>query len=110
MVFRTVTALAQLAEEPTALNSNLLPVNANGEVLFLSVLSIRSSGTWGMPRLYLLLPLILTMSLELSSSLKAPLTWVPRKQEMIAGGASLAPSLWALLAVMTDAFSRALLS
>ena len=47
----TVTAEAQLADEPTALNSNLFPVNANGDVLFLSVLSIRSSGTWGMPRL-----------------------------------------------------------
>ena len=109
MVFSTVTALEQLADDPTALNSNLFPVNANGEVLFLSVLSIRSSGTWGMPRLYLLLPSILTESL-LSSSSKALDTWVPRKQEMIAGGASLAPSLWALLADMTDAFSRALLS
>ena len=51
MVFRTVIAEEQLAEDPTALNSNLFPVNANGEVLFLSVLSIRSSGIWGMPRL-----------------------------------------------------------
>ena len=31
-------------ELPTILNSNLLPVNANGEVLFLSVLS---SGIFG---------------------------------------------------------------
>ena len=51
MVLRTVTADEQFADEPTALNSNLLPVNANGDVLFLSVLSISSSGIWGMPRL-----------------------------------------------------------
>ena len=35
---------AQFADEPTALNSNLLPVNAKGEVLFLSVLSNNNSG------------------------------------------------------------------
>jgi hypothetical protein len=39
MVFKVVIALEQFAEEPTALNSNLFPVNAKGEVLFLSVLS-----------------------------------------------------------------------
>ena len=110
MVLRTVMAEAQLAEDPTALNSNLLPVNANGEVLFLSVLSIRSWGIWGIPRLYPLFPLILTMSVEFSSSLKAVVTWVPRKEEMIAGGASFAPSLWALDAVRTHALSSALLS
>ncbi len=37
-------ALAQLALEPTARNSNLFPVKANGEVLFLSVLSSNTSG------------------------------------------------------------------
>ena len=31
-------------EEPTILNSNLLPVNAKGEVLFLSVASFGSGG------------------------------------------------------------------
>ena len=39
MAFKVVMALAQFAEEPTALNSHLLPVKAKGEVLFLSVLS-----------------------------------------------------------------------
>jgi hypothetical protein len=43
MVFKVVIALEQFAEEPTALNSNLFPVNAKGEVLFLSVLSKRTS-------------------------------------------------------------------
>ncbi|MNE83701.1 hypothetical protein D3C80_1805390 [compost metagenome] len=42
--FKVVIALAQFAVEPTALNSNLLPVKANGEVLFLSVLSNKTSG------------------------------------------------------------------
>ena len=42
--FKTIIGLAQLALEPTALNSNLFPVNANGEVLFLSVLSNSISG------------------------------------------------------------------
>jgi len=32
IVFNVVMALAQLAEEPTARNSNLLPVKAKGEV------------------------------------------------------------------------------
>ena len=44
MVFITVIDSAQFAEEPTALISNLFPVNANGEVLFLSVLSNKISG------------------------------------------------------------------
>ena len=44
MVFKTVIGIAQFAEEPTALNSNLFPVNAKGDVLFLSVLSNKISG------------------------------------------------------------------
>ena len=109
-MFSTQTALEQLAEDPTALSSNLFPVNANGEVLFLSVLSMNSPGIWGIPRLYPTFPLSLTMSLELRSSLNASVTWVPRKDEMIAGGASFAPSLWALEAVRMLALSSALLS
>jgi hypothetical protein len=44
MVFKTVIGVAQLDKEPTALNSNLFPVNANGDVLFLSVLSNKIAG------------------------------------------------------------------
>ena len=44
MVFKTVIGFPQFANDPTALNSNLLPVKANGEVLFLSVLSSKISG------------------------------------------------------------------
>jgi hypothetical protein len=41
IAFNVVIELEQF--EPTALNSNLFPVKANGEVLFLSVLSKRTS-------------------------------------------------------------------
>ena len=44
IVFKTVIGFAQFVQEPTALNSNLLPVKAKGEVLFLSVLSNKISG------------------------------------------------------------------
>ena len=100
----------QLAEEPTALNSNLFQVNAKGDVLFLSVLSTRCSGICGIPILYPFFPLIWTMSEDSSSSSNASDTVFPRKEDMIAGGASLAPRLWALVAVMMDALRRALLS
>ena len=44
-VFITVLESAIEKAEPSILNSNLLPVNAKGEVRFLSVLSL---GSWGM--------------------------------------------------------------
>ena len=44
MAFKTVIGPPQLADDPTALNSNLFPVNAKGDVLFLSVLSNKISG------------------------------------------------------------------
>ena len=45
--FRAIMAEAQLADEPGARNSNLLPVKAKGEVLLRSVLSMIRSGIWG---------------------------------------------------------------
>ncbi len=47
-MFKTVIGLEEFAEEPTALNSNLLPVKAKGEVRFLSVLSNKIEGILGM--------------------------------------------------------------
>ena len=47
-VFKAIIALAQLASEPTARNSNLFPVKAKGEVRLRSVLSISNSGICGM--------------------------------------------------------------
>ncbi|MNI25806.1 hypothetical protein D3C73_794820 [compost metagenome] len=49
IAFNTVIGKAEFAEEPTARNSNLLPVKANGEVRFRSVLSNFNSGTLGIP-------------------------------------------------------------
>ena len=48
-VLRTIFESAMFCDEPTILNSNLLPVNAKGEVLFLSVLSRLIDGTEGTP-------------------------------------------------------------
>ena len=44
MAFKTVIALAEFDFDPTDLYSNLFPVNANGEVRSLSVLSNKISG------------------------------------------------------------------
>ena len=44
MVFNTTLGEDTESEEPTMRNSNLLPVNAKGEVLFLSVASLAKSG------------------------------------------------------------------
>ena len=38
IMFKTVIGFDELAEEPTALNSNLLPVKAKGEVRFISII------------------------------------------------------------------------
>ena len=46
---RLIFASATFACEPSILNSNLLPVNANGEVLFLSVASLGNMGDSGTP-------------------------------------------------------------
>ena len=98
-------AHAMLFEEPRLLNSNLLPVNANGDVRFLSVVSRANLGSTSTPSLISFFSLSrygvsdsIASSMAVSSS--------PRKMEIIAGGASLAPSLWSLPAVATDSLSR----
>ena len=45
MVFNTTFGEEMESEEPTIRNSNLLPVKANGDVLFLSVASLNKSGS-----------------------------------------------------------------
>ena len=100
MAFKVVIALEQFAVEPTALNSNLFPVKANGEVLFLSVLSKSTSG---------ILPTTFNFKSVFSSgdnfpavtpsnSAKTLVNCSPINTEIIAGGASFAPNLWSLLA------------
>ena len=44
MALRTVIDLAQFAFDPTVLNSNLFPVKAIGDVLFLSEISLATFG------------------------------------------------------------------
>ena len=108
---RVIIAEAQLVSEPTARNSKRLPVKAKGEVRLRSVLSISNSGIEGIP--CILKPVfeskMIASSLWLSAILsRAADTCLPRNTEMIAGGASLAPRRWALVAVETDAFNAPL--
>ena len=105
-----IMALAQFASEPTARNSKRLPVKANGEVRLRSVLSISSSGICGMSSFIPCLPASETRSsLPLSSIWSSTcVSCLPRKEEMMAGGASLAPRRWALVALMIEAFSKPL--
>jgi len=49
IAFKIVIGAEEFAEEPTALNSNLLPVKAKGEVRLRSVLSNKICGILGMP-------------------------------------------------------------
>ena len=51
IVFSTVFGPAMFKLEPALLNSNLLPVNANGDVLFLSVVSFGKFGREDTPTL-----------------------------------------------------------
>ena len=92
-------------EEPGILNSNLFPVKAIGLVLFLSVVSFGISGRTWTPRpiLSFFLPLeALPEAIASSISVKSS----PRNMETIAGGASLAPSLWSLPALATEILNR----
>ncbi|MNG00964.1 hypothetical protein D3C84_839220 [compost metagenome] len=95
IAFKVVIALEQFAIEPTALNSNLFPVKANGEVLFLSVLSKRTSGifptTFNFKSVFSSgdnFPVVTP-----SNSANTLVNCSPINTEIIAGGASLAPSL-----------------
>ncbi len=108
IVFKTVIGTAQFADEPTALNSNLFPVKANGDVRFRSVLSKRISG---------ILPIIFNFKSVFSSGDNFPLVTFssssstsdncfPINTDIIGGGASLAPSLWSFPTVATDALSN----
>ena len=76
--------------EPSARNSNLLPVKANGLVRLRSPPCIGSGGSTGVPR-----PRndsgVDSPTSPCSIALNTFSSSVPRKIEMIAGGASLAP-------------------
>ena len=90
------------SEEPSIRNSNLFPVKAKGEVLFLSVSSCRTLGSALTPivRLFLLSDFV-AYPVPISCS-TTPCNWLPIKQEIIAGGASSAPSLWSFPTFAAD--------
>ena len=91
--------------EPGARNSNRLPVKANGLVRLRSPGSEGRTGSvstpiWSDPFFFeLVAPPLAIWS-------KTSVSWSPRKMEMMAGGASLAPRRWSLLAEATDARSN----
>ena len=96
MVLSTMFGPETENEEPRVLNSNLLPVKANGLVLLRSVVSFANEGRTWTPSSMLaleapsaLLPAAMDSMISVSSS--------PRNMDTIAGGASLAPSLWGIL-------------
>ena len=103
-----VMGFAQFVLAPTPLISNLFPVNAKGEVLFLSVLSSNISGIF--PTTFNLSSVFScgdNFPLETpSSSSSTSLNCFPINMEMMGGGASLAPNRWSLLAEAMDALNN----
>ena len=82
---------AMFCDEPTARNSNLLPVNANGLVRLRSPASRGSFGSTEAP-MSSVPPCFVDLAAPFSSCAKMSVSMSPRKIEMMAGGASLAPS------------------
>ncbi len=105
MVFSTVLGQAMLALEPTARNSNLLPVNANGLVRLRSPECRGSCGSVRAPRSSVP-PRSVRLGRPCSTWARMSDSIAPMKIEMIAGGASLAPRRWSLAAEAIDARSR----
>ena len=93
IVLRTVLGSASDWLEPRARNSNLLPVKANGEVRLRSPPCIGSGGSTGVPRPRNE-PGVAGSPSRRSMVSKTLLSSAPRKIEMMAGGASLAPRRW----------------
>ena len=98
IVFNTVIGTAQLAVLPTARNSNLFPVKANGEVRLRSVLSSNTSGMRPISSFNAVLSsgVSLPALMLVSSSSRSDDSCEPMKALMMAGGASLAPKRWSL--------------
>ena len=106
IVLSTVFGHAGEEFEPSARNSNLLPVNANGLVRLRSPPCSGSGGSTGVPRPRNE-PGFEGCTLPDSIAEKTFSSSAPRKIEMIAGGASLAPSRWSCPAEAIDARSSA---
>ena len=90
IVFRTVFGNAGEEFEPSARNSNLLPVNANGLVRLRSPPCSGSAGSTGVPSPRNE-PGLEGCTLPAAIAVKTFSSSAPMKIEMIAGGASLAP-------------------
>ena len=93
------------SDEPHERNSNLLPVNANGDVRFRSVESFGIGGNASTPIVSLLSLFTLYGFPSLIDS-KMPCNSSPKYTEIIAGGASFAPSRWSFPAVATEMRSK----
>ena len=107
IVLRIVFGPEQDWLEPGARNSNLLPVKANGLVRLRSVASRGSGGSVSAP-IFIAPGWRLEVGAPFSSWSITSASWSPRYIEMIAGGASFAPSRWSLPAPVTAARSRSL--
>jgi hypothetical protein len=91
---------AMLWFDDTARNSNLLPVKANGLVRLRSPASRGSFGSTLTPMSRMPPDLVAVFAgAAFSTCSKMSVSWSPRKIEMMAGGASLAPRRWSLPAL-----------
>ncbi len=103
-MFRTVFGKASDMLDPSARNSNLLPVKANGEVRLRSPPSSGSGGSTVVPRSRNEAGVLGSPSpVEIASNTFS--SSAPRKIEMIAGGASFAPRRWSWPMFATEARS-----
>ena len=106
IVLSTVLHRPSDCDEPAARNSNLLPVKANGEVRLRSPPCIGRRGSTDEPRPSHACGVAASPEPD-SIALKAFSSSAPRKTEMIAGGASLAPRRWSWPTPAIDARSSA---
>ena len=106
IVFNTVFGSASDIEDPSARNSNLLPVKANGLVRLRSPPCSGIGGSTGVPKPRNE-PGLDCWALPDSIAANTFLSSAPRKIEMIAGGASLAPRRWSWPGEAIDARSSA---
>ena len=98
-----VLASDRFCELPGMRNSNLLPVNANGDVRLRSVLSFRNAGSTETPKsMATLSALSYSDSWSFTNASTISESSLPRKMDTMAGGASFAPRRWSLPALATD--------
>ena len=106
IVLSTMFGEAMESRDPTIRNSNLLPVNANGDVRFLSVASLESSGSVRTP-VSSLPPLILWCSFTCTDQLfQHILELFTQENGNDCRRRSLAPSLWSFPGSAADSLKR----